>query len=152
MIWWCCKTVNNLSDPNQPRDGQGLWNADGTQRQSEAAMERVLATKADVMEAMDRPELGKIDFRYGNSRKGLRHIMERRDAQRVRFGSGPTGEEMARKVPRIIAHGSLSRAGENAVLEHEGHLVVLTQRWENRPSNRWILSAYDVAPGKGRRR
>ncbi len=70
---------------------------------------------------------------------------------RARFGTGPSGEEMLRKVPAVTAHGQHHMEGNDAVFEHAGDRVVLTKKWENKPSNHWVLNAYDIAGEKGRR-
>ena len=65
----------NAFNPGQSRDKDGKWSAAEAQANGEAAMKKVLAEKQDVFAAMHRPELGDVDFRYGNDKGGIAHVV-----------------------------------------------------------------------------
>lgn len=43
-----------------------------------AAMDRVIADQTDVIDAMQRPDLGSISFYWGDKKTGVKHIIDRR--------------------------------------------------------------------------
>lgn len=119
---------------------------DAQRQRGDAAMETVIKEKTDVMHAMDHHELGPVDFRQ----EGAQHVIERGDDRHAKFG-GPTGEEVLRKMPTVIAHGAVNTdlATRKAVVEHEGYRAILAKDYHGSPSNRWLLSGYDVDEKKG---
>lgn len=108
------------------------------------AVEAALQSKADVMNAMSRPETGPIDFRWGNERMGLAHILKRGDDRAAKFG-GPTGAEILRTLPDVIADGTITQRGDRSItIEHNGYRAVLANQWKGKKSNHWLLSGYDL--------
>lgn len=111
--------------------GGGSWSATAAADRGHAAMERVLAEQRDVMGAMDRPELGPIDFRWGNERGGIAHIV------------GKHGASAARTLPKVIAHGHLiHQPGTRVEIEHMGHRVILDSTFGGQSSDHWVVTAF----------
>jgi hypothetical protein len=95
------------------------------------AAESILKDHRDVLHAMERPDIGPIDFRWGDQRRGIEHIIWRREMQRLRFRSGPSGEEVVRMIPSVIAQGEPTFRNDGDVEIDRGEWrVVLTKRWE----------------------
>ena len=114
-------------------------------------MRTVLDEKVDVLNAMEHPTLGSIDFRYGDGKRGIIYLMARRDAQQKAMG-GESGEQIAMRMPAVIAHGTVRMEGRDAVIEHEGYRAILTKGFDGKKeTNRWLLNGYDLSEKKGRR-
>lgn len=108
------------------------------------AVEAALQSKADVMNAMERPDVGAIDFRWGNERMGIAHILKRAGDRHAKFG-GPTAVEILRKLPDVIADGKITQRSDRSItIEHEGFRAVLANQWKGKKSNHWLLSGYDL--------
>lgn len=108
------------------------------------AIEAALQSKADVKNAMERPDVGIIDFRWGNDRMGLAHIIKRGDDRAAKFG-GPSGAEVLRKMPEVLADGKITERGDRIIMiEHEGYRAVLAKQWKGKDTNHWLLSGYDL--------
>jgi hypothetical protein len=108
------------------------------------AVEAALQTKADVKNAMERPDVGIIDFRWGNDRMGLAHIIKRGDDRAAKFG-GPSGAEVLRKMPEVLAEGKITERGDRIIMiEHGGYRAVLAKQWKGKDTNHWLLSGYDL--------
>jgi hypothetical protein len=72
-----------------------------------AAMDRILKEPhLDELDAMHRPGIGSIDFRW----VGIRHIVERREREGKLTISmaGQKGDDVARMMPEVIARGRMS--------------------------------------------
>jgi hypothetical protein len=116
-----------------------------------AAMERVIASQADHLDAMHRPGVGNIDFRWGNSGGGVRHILEKREREgRQHALAGQTGREIAMKMPEVIANGKLGapyadRNGRKRSIDHGGYRAVLSlDHGEKGKKQRraWLLTGF----------
>lgn len=107
------------------------WTATGAQAKGEAAMDKVLEGKKDVLSAMHRPELGDIDFRYGNEKAGIAHVIANH------------GEATARKIPEILAHGEILKGKAKANVEYQGYRVTLANNVNGTPSNHWVITAFE---------
>ncbi len=145
------RTANAPFEESQhPRGEHGQF-AKAQQARGEQAMRTALDEKTDVLNAMEHPDLGPIDFRYGDKKRGIAHLILRRDGYHAKHG-GETGEQIALRMPRIIAHGTVTIEGNEAVIEHEGYRAILTKGWDGqKQTNRWLLNGYDVDEKKGRR-
>jgi hypothetical protein len=152
-------------DPDQPRDPAGSpeggeWSAYSgaySSREAEAAeiergrraMDAVIATKADQFDAMERPGLGSVDFRWGTPGGGIRHIIEKRDREGRERQSlrGQSGEDVARRMPEVIAKGNLGapyadRNGRKRNVEYEGYRAVLALEFQ-RKRRAWLLTGFE---------
>lgn len=117
-----------------------------------AAAELAL-TGTDVPKAMRVEGLGEIDFRWGDDSRGIRHVIERRDAYiKAHPGKGPTGAEVVRRISQALALGDVKETGvgrgRRVEVIHNGVMVVLSPTWEGKAANHWVLSAYDIDPKK----
>jgi hypothetical protein len=120
--------VLNDGSPDQPRDERGRF---AEQSRGESAMDSVLSEKRDAASAMKHPDFGDVDFRYGDNKSGIAHVVEQH------------GEDTARKIPAVIAHGKVTKGPTRAFVEHRGNKVVLSNNWHGQPSNHWVVSAYE---------
>jgi len=112
------------------------------------AMQKVLLDKADQHRAMFRNGLGWVDFTWGDSKRGVAHIIKRRMES-----DGMSLEDVQRmlldKVVETIAAGTEVRRAESGlatrlVLDHNGNEAVLVKR---KGANGWLLTAYEMVPG-----
>jgi hypothetical protein len=112
------------------------------------AMQKVLLDKADQHRAMFRNGLGWVDFTWGDSKRGVAHIIKRRMES-----DGMSLEDVQRmlldKVVETIATGTEVRRAESGlatrlVLDHNGNEAVLVKR---KGANGWLLTAYEMVPG-----
>jgi hypothetical protein len=142
-------------NPDQPRDSGGRWTSnpgaalDREIKRGKAHIEQMLHTHHDALDAMNVPQHGKISFLWGQpgnpQRKfkggyGVSHIVAKRNAE------GLDGEEVAKKMPEVIAKGTASApygpAGAQRVnITHDGHTAVLSQ-WHTGASGRWLLTGW----------
>lgn len=140
---WLAKA--NFSEDLHPRDAAGRFiSAAENIVNGNKSMDEVLRLKTDVHRAMHRPGVGHIAFRYGDSKSGVAHIVERH------------GEETARKMPSVIGNGSISHIetaqGRDRVhIEHEGFRAVLSPDYHGEPGH-WLVTGFQpdvkkAAPG-----
>lgn len=108
------------------------------------AMTKAIATQSDVIDAAWREDTGSIDFRWGDDVHGLQKIIRKRDADLVKYGYGTTGLDMANRIPEIVELGELTSNGGRIVIKHAEDIVVLAKNYDNQPTNRWVISAYDL--------
>lgn len=113
-----------------------------------AAMVHVLLEKADVKRAMFRTGMGWVDFVWGDMRKGVAHVLVRRQSEGV-----DAPKMLAQDMVNAIAQGVEIRRAEfgkstRVVLRLKGHEAVLIR---NKGSNSWLLTGFEDKPdGEGR--
>lgn len=123
----------------------GGWSP--TQRQSGRsglrALSQVLSSKQDVIGAMHREDVGPIDFRWGDDKCGISHIIARRRAQneahpkRYRLPA----KDVAKRVVVTVAKGNIVSTGQRKIeIHHKGYIAVLAKDWKGKPSNHWVLT------------
>ena len=127
-------------------------------RRGRAAMEKVIAEQADVMDAMHREDLGSISFLWGEPGRGpkfkggsgVSHIIAHRNAQ------GYDGEAVARKMVEVIAKGELDKLdsidkGSRAYLKYDRHTAVMSL-YRDGERRTWLLTGWEdykeKAPGE----
>ena len=129
-------------------------------RRGQAAMEKVIAERTDVMDAMHRDDLGSISFLWGEPGRGpkfkggsgVSHIIAHRNAQ------GYDGEAVARKMVEVIAKGKVDRrygaevpGGERANIVYDGHTAALSL-YKDGDRKTWLLTGWkdyeEKAPGE----
>ncbi|MEO7933216.1 MAG: DUF935 family protein [Chthoniobacterales bacterium] len=110
------------------------------QARGERAMRASISEKTDVLNAMDHPTLGAIDFRHGDAG----------DAEKdFQGGSGVApivakhGEAVAMKIPAVIAHGTIQEGKNRVFLEYGDHKAVLAKDYHGKPTNRWLVTGYE---------
>ncbi len=135
-------------------DGHPLFIPDTPEQKAQiargkAAVDQALATRADVPDAMSHPDFGEIDFRWGNDKEGVQHVLQRAEDRLKKWPDGPSGETVMRMMPLVIARGKVAASGRVAVIEYNGYRAMLARDLHGKDSNRWLLSGYDVSPEKG---
>lgn len=105
-----------------------LWKRQNAARGLQA-VQKLLETRQDVVNAMEVEGLGPVDFRWKVGARGFHHI------------AGT--HKIARRIPLILAYGTVSPIGTTrAAVEHRGHRVILTNNVNGIPSNHWVLTGY----------
>ncbi|MCE1250609.1 MAG: hypothetical protein LWW82_07745 [Comamonadaceae bacterium] len=116
-------------------------------RRGRAALAKALDEKTSVHRAMYRSGLGWVDFVWGDDRKGLQHLMQRRQS-----ADGMTADQAVRfmhdKMIAVIAQGAEVRRTEvsgsaRLVLEGDGAQVVLVRQ---PGGNGWVLTGFELMP------
>ena len=118
-------------------------------RRGEQAMNTALLDKRGVSRAMYHPDLGWIDFVWGDNRKGIQHILKQR-LEKDGMSADGIYRLLTKEIPRVIATGEVIRGqardgSERVVMGDLRHEAVLVK---NRGGNGWVLSAWEVkTPG-----
>lgn len=123
----------------------------------QAAMDRVIRSRGDEMEAMERGGLGKIAFLWGNAGRldarkgryveggGVAHIIAQRNLE------GKDGEATARAMPDVIALGDVGPVygppgGKRVNIHHQGKTAVLSL-YHFGQERLWLLTGWEEGPG-----
>ena len=130
-------------------------------RQGRAAMERVIARKQDEIAAIERPGLGKVDFRYGGpgtppqfgDGSGVAKIIAKRDyeAKTNPEFAGQSGKNVARGMVETLLRGKVGvpyQSGQKVNIEWK-HFTATLRRDFNGEGNPWLLTGF-ITQGKGR--
>ncbi|MBR1608020.1 MAG: DUF935 family protein [Kiritimatiellae bacterium] len=117
---------------------------------AKAAFEKCIADQADVTDAFSRGDIGSIDLRWGDSKKGICHLKARRDAYAAKHPGEPDGAATLARMPETIIKGTVeevySKSGHTSIfLVHDGFKAVLTRDREG--GNHWLLSGYKIDEG-----
>ena len=125
-----------------------------TLSEGRAAMERCMHLKRDVRAAIERPGIGKIDFRYGKpgtppefgDGEGIAKIIAKRDfeAKTDPDFARQTGKHVARAMVETLLRGNVGtpyQRGQkvNVVFKH---FVATLRRDFNGGGNRWLLTGF----------
>lgn len=94
------------------------------------SMRQAIASKADVMDALDVPGLGKVDFRWGDDNGGIQHIVTKH------------GEAEAMQVPAMLFAGQLAMSKNRAWVSTDDSYVLLTNNFKGNPTNHWVITGY----------
>ncbi len=141
----------NLSDGHWiTHDGHPLFVPDTPEQKEQIArgteaINKALATHADVPNAMSRPGFDEIDLRwsYGTQGKGVAGILRDHTEMDVRM------------IPFAIARGQHDPAaahGNNQIIKYHGWIAVLTKT-EGRDPRHWVLTNFHPDENwKGKRR
>lgn len=130
--------VENAGNADGARKGWETRRANGWTSKRAAAqiargtesMQRTIATRADVIDAMDVPGLGPVDFRWGTPGGGIRHIVEKH------------GEADAMQVPAMLFAGELMQSKNRAWVSTDQTYVLLTNNLHGTPTNHWVITGY----------
>lgn len=123
---------------------------------AKAAFAKCLETHEDVENAFTRGDIGPIDVRWGVGRKGIRHLVERRDEYAKSHPGALDGHQTLEKLAETTVRGTITevtrKSGHNTVaIEHDGFRTLLTQDYEG--GNHWVLSGYEISEeGRGYRK
>ncbi|MDO5504807.1 MAG: JAB domain-containing protein [Pseudoxanthomonas suwonensis] len=129
-----------------------MKSVDANIRRGREALARALTDKTTVHRAMHRTGMGWVDFVWGDAKKGIEHILRRRQES-----DGMTEVEAKRflsdQVVDAIAKGQEIRRSQTAgavrvQIAHNGAEVSLVRR---AGSNTWLLTAFELpgSPGRG---
>ncbi|MDR2696775.1 MAG: hypothetical protein LBC79_10420 [Deltaproteobacteria bacterium] len=144
------KSIHNRGafDPQDPRilyqakESAGLSPEENAARGLEA-MNRAIAGKTDVLDAMRRDDVGGISFYWGQPGRGKKL----KDGEGVAHIVAKHGEDVARKMPEVIAYGTIVQEqtaprGTRVLIAHDGHTAVLSlYKFGNRET--WLLTGWD---------
>ena len=126
-----------------------MKSVDANVRRGTQALTKALDEQTTVHRAMFRNGLGWVDFVWGDAKKGLVHIIERRQtsdgmthAQALRF--------LQEQLVPIIAEGSEVRRNEVAanvrvVIASKSAQAVLVRTGPG--ANAWVLTGFELKPG-----
>jgi hypothetical protein len=143
-------------DEGEKKIEVGSTNPDPPEVQAEqlakakTAFEKCIAEQADVTDAFSRGDIGSIDLRWGDSKKGICHLKARRDAYAAKHPGEPDGAATLARMPETIIKGTVeevySKSGHTSIfLVHDGFKAVLTRDREG--GNHWLLSGYKIDEG-----
>ncbi|CQR74172.1 hypothetical protein SOV_22990 [Sporomusa ovata DSM 2662] len=138
------------------RELQAQYSSGNTQNQIQKniasgmeAMEKVIREHTDVVNAMYRPEVGGVSFYWGTPGKGKKfksgsgvsHIIAKRNFE------GKNGEDIARKLVEVIAHGKVGEVygppkWERVNVSHDGHTAVLSL-YKDGNLQTWLLTGWE---------
>jgi len=126
---------------SQPRDEHGRfanvgWSAEKKTeetRKGEDAIGGCIDSQSDVLSAMESPLVGVVDFRWGNEKGGIRHVVEKH------------GEKAAKKIPSILVDGRVFKDSDyRTYVEKDGDLVLLAKDFFGEKSNHWVITSYAI--------
>jgi len=147
------KVANNISanTKNTPKSQSDFWGVEYVGYKGIDAIEKLLKEKqGHIKNAFYVPQFpgnardGNVDLVWGDSSGGLQHLIERRDKFYSMGKSSVRGEQMARKIPEIIAHGTFSQGHTNRfTIEHDGYRVVIDPQYANKKVS-WIVTAMEI--------
>ncbi|MCR2116209.1 PBECR3 domain-containing polyvalent protein, partial [Campylobacter upsaliensis] len=118
------------------------------------AIQKLMAEKGgQVSGAFYKEGLGEIDLVWGDSKKGLQHIIERRMQDFIEKGFSKAEAEQkalefAKSLSDIIENGSIDKGAKRVFLDTENERAVIALDY-NGSDGKWILTAYikdDKAP------
>ena len=120
-----------------------------------AAFKKCLNEQVDVPNAFHRSDIGDIDLRWGKTNKGLRHMIERRDAFAASHPGALDGRAVLSRMPETIIKGTVTEVTQSGghphiVIEREGFRAIITRDREG--GNHWFISGYEISEeGRGYR-
>ena len=120
-----------------------------------AAFEKCLNEQVDVPNAFHRSDIGDIDLRWGKTNKGIRHMIERRDAFAASHPGALDGRAVLSRMPETIIKGTVTEVTQSGghphiVIEREGFRAIITRDREG--GNHWFISGYEISEeGRGYR-
>ena len=98
--------------------------------------------------AFYRDDLGNIDLVWGDSLKGLKHILEKHGDEFAKFDGTTQGEKIANGISEIIIKGEvLDDNGIKTILLKNGiehYRIGLSKGFKGDGVNLWIITSYKV--------
>ena len=119
------------------------------------AFEKCLNEQIDVPNAFHRSDIGDIDLRWGKTNKGLKHMIERRDAFAASHPGALDGRAVLSRMPETIIKGTVTEVTQSGghphiVIERDGFRTIITRDREG--GNHWFISGYEISEaGRGYR-
>ncbi|PAF41289.1 hypothetical protein [Helicobacter sp. 11S02629-2] len=103
------------------------------------AIKHLLKTKeGQVAGAFYRPDLGDINLVWGDSNKGLKHILERRTSDKGRQAALKFIEEL----PELIQNGEAKYGETRVYLYSDKAQAVISLDYKGNKDNKWIVTGY----------
>ncbi|TQR51036.1 hypothetical protein DMC01_12740, partial [Campylobacter troglodytis] len=128
------------------KDGQGAVKK--LLAESEQAAKDGVEFNGQVAGAFYRDDLGDIDLVWGDSLKGLKHILEKHGDKFAKFDGTTQGEKIASGISEIIAKGEvLDVNGVKTILLKNGverYQIGLSKGFKGDGVNLWIITSYKV--------
>ena len=128
---------------NELLDKRKYWGIAFTKQagQPEAAIEKLLEQKQGfVPKAIRKSGIGDIDFVWGDSNKGLQHIIYRRNNE------GINGDEFVKNIPNLIKNSKVYHKNKHYDRKYIGdgnQEISVKTAWDNKSRN-WIVSSYNL--------
>ena len=134
--------VSGLASNGGPGSGRYPKGSGEQIKRGKNAIRTSLDEKSDVLNAMDHPKLGPIDFRHGEPGDPAKEF---KGGFGVSHIAAKHGEETAMKMPEVITRGEVTEGsgGARTFIEHGEHRVVLAKDFNGNPANRWLVTAYE---------
>lgn len=130
------------------RQQKDIKAVDDNIRRGQEAISTVITQKTDVIDAMNRPDLGSISFYWGEPGRGnkfkggygVSHIIARR------MSEGEDGVAVVQRMVDVIAKGEVAKIqeagqGSRALITHDGHTAVLSLYKEGN-RHTWLLTGW----------
>lgn len=93
------------------------------------ALRRVLRTRKDVIQACEHPNLGPIDFRWGNDKGGICHVANKHPKD-------------VHDIPEILLQGSIRIGKARVYITRDGYTLILARDFFGAKSNHWVITGY----------
>ncbi|WP_258443274.1 DUF3519 domain-containing protein [Helicobacter sp. 16-1353] len=113
------------------------------------AIKKLLNEKqGQVSGAFYRQELGDIDLVWGDSSKGIQHILERRKSDYVKQGFSESeaiskANEFIESLPQIVESGVLKMGESRAFIRNSDNSVVIALDYKGEGDRKWVITAYE---------
>lgn len=148
------KASGGIRNMNPHHNAKGQF-ASADEQKAIAAFKQVSESHHDVPAALNLPETGPVDFRYGDKGEGVAHIIQRAEDRLQRFPAcAPSVDTVMEKVPQTLVRGKFrplnDRVGMKEWTDKDGTQwrALLAKDYHGQPSNAWLLSGYDVDESK----
>ncbi|MCR2099721.1 DUF3519 domain-containing protein, partial [Campylobacter upsaliensis] len=100
----------------------------------EAVLKLLEEKRGQVSGAFYKEGLGEIDLVWGDSKKGLRHILNKH---------GGEFENLARELSEAVENGKIVKDDKGRLrLEYENKIVGIKDNWKGEKTNHWVVTAY----------
>jgi hypothetical protein len=112
------------------------------------AVRYVIEKQTDVVDAMERPEIGKIDFIWGEPGTPQKAFL---DGYGISHIIAKHGINTLNKIPEVIANGTArmidAKGGERVWFDHDGYRAVIRLTWDGNKRN-WLLTGFEKTNNK----
>ncbi|EOM9846604.1 SNF2-related protein, partial [Campylobacter upsaliensis] len=118
-------------------------------RDGKGAVEKLLAEKqGQVAGAFYKEGLGEIDLVWGDSKKGLSHILERRKEDFIKQGLDENEAleralEFVKKIPQIIEQGEVKVGVNRAFVDTKDDRALIALDYKGK-DKKWVITAYKM--------
>ena len=131
------------SESEQPTSETAGNDDDSTQKNINDgmdALDHVLATHIDENKAMNRPEIGPIDFVWGKEGTAAKDYEDGYGIAKILKKHGKTAVDA---IPEVIAKGTFSQRYKDRVyFEHNGYRAVVRLTWDGKAKT-WLVTNFE---------